>query len=229
MTSDAFGHVLDVTKARQSGATWMAQCLAHDDRTPSLAISEGANGSVLLHCHAGCPHDAVLDAFGLKPADLFDKPRTPTANGRILLNTYRYTNEAGTLLYEVQRYEGKEFRQRRPDGNGGWIYRLDDVRRPLYRLPEVLAAVQAGARIFLCEGEKDADRLVAEGEVATCISGGALKNTDRWQAEWSDALRDAHVVVVADDDAPGHRHARIVHDQLDGIAASLGYRSAQGR
>ena len=50
--------------------------------------------------------------------------------------TYQYTDETGVLLYEVLRYEPKTFRQRRPDGNGGWIWQLGDVRRVPYRLPE---------------------------------------------------------------------------------------------
>ena len=40
--------------ARKSGSQWAALCPAHDDSSPSLAISEGDDGRVLLHCHAGC-------------------------------------------------------------------------------------------------------------------------------------------------------------------------------
>jgi hypothetical protein len=52
--------------------------------------------------------------------------------------TYEYTDEFGALLYEVVRFEPKDFRQRRPDGLGGWIWNLDDTRRVLYRLPELI-------------------------------------------------------------------------------------------
>jgi hypothetical protein len=47
-----------------------AQCPAHDDRTPSLSITE-ADGKVLLHCHAGCEIEDVLAAIGLEKGDLF--------------------------------------------------------------------------------------------------------------------------------------------------------------
>ena len=55
-----------------------------------------------------------------------DKP------GRIVA-TYDYTDGDGKLLYQVLRYDPKDFRQRRPDGNGGWIWKLEE-RRVLYRL-----------------------------------------------------------------------------------------------
>jgi len=52
-------------------------------------------------------------------------------------------DEAGTLLYQVVRFAPKDFRQRCPDGAGGWLWKLNGVRRVLYHLPEVRAAVAA--------------------------------------------------------------------------------------
>jgi len=49
----------------------MASCPAHRDLTPSLAITERPDGTVLLHCHAGCPVEKVLDALGLKLTNLY--------------------------------------------------------------------------------------------------------------------------------------------------------------
>lgn len=45
------------------GPTWMALCPAHADRTPSLAICDGDDGKLLLHCHAGCPQPSVIAAL----------------------------------------------------------------------------------------------------------------------------------------------------------------------
>jgi hypothetical protein len=42
------------------------------------------------------------------------------------------------LLYQVVRFAPKDFRQRRPDGPGGWTWNLKGVRRVLYRLFELL-------------------------------------------------------------------------------------------
>jgi hypothetical protein len=50
-------------KAKRNRAGFIARCPAHEDRTPSLSISDGADGKVLVHCHAGCSQSAVLDAL----------------------------------------------------------------------------------------------------------------------------------------------------------------------
>ncbi len=44
----------------RAGATWMARCPAHEDRKPSLSISSGKDGKVLVHCHAGCDQRDVI-------------------------------------------------------------------------------------------------------------------------------------------------------------------------
>lgn len=54
---------------RRTGAYW--SCPAHEDRLPSLSVREGAEGRVLLYCHAGCPWQNVVAALGLEPGDLF--------------------------------------------------------------------------------------------------------------------------------------------------------------
>ena len=47
----------------RAGATWMARCPAHDDSSPSLAISAGRHGKVLVRCHAGCDQRDVIAAL----------------------------------------------------------------------------------------------------------------------------------------------------------------------
>lgn len=199
---------------KHSGGEFVACCPAHDDRTPSLNVREGEDGRVLVHCHAGCPTEAVLDALGLNAADLFLERASDAA--RSILAEYPYTDEVGALLYQVVRFVPKDFRQRRPDGDG-WAWNLRGVERVLYRLPEVLAAVRDGATVFVVEGEKDADAIVRAGAVATCNPGGAGK----WAASYSQALRGADVVIVADRDAAGYEHARKVAASLSGVAASV--------
>ena len=48
---------------RKAGGGWIARCPGHDDRTPSLSISPGDDGKILLHCHAGCDQAQVIDAL----------------------------------------------------------------------------------------------------------------------------------------------------------------------
>jgi hypothetical protein len=50
----------------------LACCPAHDDSTPSLSLTEKADGTLLWKCFAGCSQDAVREALerlaGVQPA-----------------------------------------------------------------------------------------------------------------------------------------------------------------
>lgn len=132
---------------------------------------------------------------------------------RNIAATYEYTDESGVLLFQVVRFEPKDFRQRRPDGNGGWIYDLNGVRRTLYRLPEVLQA----DTVYLVEGEKDADRLRSIGLTATTNPHGAGK----WREEYRDSLRGKRVILLPDHDAAGEQHAQTVAYSLLPVAMTV--------
>jgi putative DNA primase/helicase len=188
---------------------WMALCPAHTDRNPSLHVSHG-DDRWLLHCHAGCATEDVLAAAGLSWSDL----RESNSNGHLDEEAvYRYLNEQGKPLFEVVRFTGKQFRQRLPDGSWG----LNGARRVLYRLPQALEAVKQGQEILIVEGEKDVHALERLGIPATTNPAGAGK----WRDEYSEALRDAKVVIVADHDEPGREHARQIAESLNGIAAEI--------
>lgn len=198
-------------------AQWSALCPAHDDRHASLSVSCGDGGRCLIHCHAGCTPEAICCAIGLEAKDLFAADPKPNAKPVAkIVASYNYVDAAGTLLYQVVRFEPKDFRQRRPDGQGGWTWKTRGVQRVLYRLPELLAA-DPTAWVFVVEGEKDADALAALGLVATCNPGGAGK----WMDEYTQALRSRLVVVVPDRDNVGWTHAEDVARRLSGAAATV--------
>ena len=123
---------------------------------------------------------------------------------------YPYTDPDGGLLYEVVRLDPKDFRQRRPDGVGGWLWKMKGVERVLYRLPSVLAAIEAGAPVYVVEGEKAADALSSLGVAATCSPGGACK----WRDSYATVLAGAGVVILPDNDEPGMAHAAQVAKSL---------------
>lgn len=200
--------------AKRTGDGWMARCPAHEDDRPSLSLRDGTDGRILVHCHAGCPPEAIVGALGLTLPDLF---ADPVPSGRDILETYDYTDADGTLLYQVVRFAPKDFRQRRPDGQGGWVWNLNGTPRVLYRLPELRTAIAAGKRVFVVEGERDVETVRRAGYAATTNAGGAGK----WRAEYSEGLRSADVVVVADRDAPGRTHAQDVARALQGVAARV--------
>jgi len=201
----------------QSGGGWSSLCPAHDDNNPSLSISEAADGKVLLHCHAGCEVDAIVETLGLTIADLFPAKKPRNSNGGQIVKTYDYLDECGNFLFQVCRYEPKGFRQRRADGASGWTWSVKGVRRVLYRLAEVVNAVQRGEVIYVCEGEKDVEAMEAHGFVATCNSGGAGK----WHDEYNEFLRGADLIIIADKDEAGRKHAKLVSQKLSGIANSV--------
>ena len=61
-------------RVRRASRGWMACCPAHDDRNPSLSISE-KDGRILLHCFAGCTVEGIVSALGLGLADLYADTR----------------------------------------------------------------------------------------------------------------------------------------------------------
>jgi putative DNA primase/helicase len=60
MTAEALARALG---GRKSGSSWMARCPAHDDREPSLAISDAHSGRTLVRCHSGCDQWSVISAL----------------------------------------------------------------------------------------------------------------------------------------------------------------------
>ena len=59
---------------RESNGSWKALCPAHEDREPSLSVTEGDDGRALLKCFAGCDTENIVGALGLEMKDLFEQP-----------------------------------------------------------------------------------------------------------------------------------------------------------
>src|SRR5210317_1349504 len=116
--------------------------------------------------------DVLQDKFGIQPQQ--QKALTPA---KYLAKQYDYYDSDGVLRYQVQRFEPKTFRQRRPDDKGGWLYNLNDVEALPYNLVGMIQ--NPDAPVFIVEGEKAAERLIHLGLVATTNHGGA-KN---WKPE----------------------------------------------
>lgn len=50
---------------------WQARCPAHEDRSPSLSVTETTDGTILIKCWAGCSAFEIVEAVGLELKDLF--------------------------------------------------------------------------------------------------------------------------------------------------------------
>ncbi len=154
-----------------------------------------------------------------RKADLAAARGRPLGEGPELVTSYLYSRAdgtpAGSVCRYVTRYEHanvKDFRQFHWDGERR-RYRAGGFEPVLYRLPEVRTAIADGFPVVLVEGEKDADRAATVGVVATCNAMGAGSFTAA-HAEQLDGA--STVVIVADRDEPGYRHAASVAGMLAG-------------
>ena len=204
---DAIIRALD---AKKSGDKYVAKCPAHQDDKPSLELSK-PNGKVLVHCFAGCAQSDVIAALRAKGVwpDISTEKK--------IVATYDYPDADGKLIYQVVRYTPKDFRQRRPDDAGGWIWKMTGIIRVPYRLPGLIRAVSAGTTIYITEGEKDVGELDKIGLTATTNAGGAGK----WRKEYNEYFKGANVVILPDNDDPGKAHATQVMQSLSGIAREV--------
>ncbi len=130
----------DLGRARRSGSgSWTCCCPAHDDREPSLSVTDTADSKVLVHCHAGCDQDAVIKALrdrglwpdsttrdhtkrdkGLDPAGIGWTPILPVPHGAPKPTFYHPNFGKPSLKWEY-RDESKELlgymlRFETPDG-----------------------------------------------------------------------------------------------------------------
>ena len=234
---------------------WEALCPAHEDQHASLSIGRGDDGQALVHCQAGCAVTDVLAKIDLTQADLFAsdpagprrgaKATTNAKRRRRMVATYEYRGAEGELLFQVIRYDPKDFRQRRPDGDGHWVWglrageyvqgkngdwrrvtkrtssdaprrRFPEAQRVLYRLRELLAA-GSSAWVFVVEGEKDCENVASMGLVATtCPQGaGKLSKVDVSQ------LEGRRIAIIPDNDNAGRDHAEQVARSLLGRAEDV--------
>ena len=161
-----------VNGAQRCGDGWRALCPAHDDHNPSLSIAE-KDGKLLLHCHAGCSYEQIIAAVDDQAQDGRGKVT------RTEVCSYLYTDAEGQRLYEVVRFDPKGFAIRHSEGKRK-VWGLGEVRPVLYCLPKVIEAVASKKPIYVAEGEKDVEALVAAGACATCNPMGAGK----WRPEY---------------------------------------------
>lgn len=207
---------------------YLTLCPFHEDTKPSLSVSAKTGA---YYCH-GCQKKGSWTHFYARKHGLDDRrdfgkilagiakdfnlvqvganTKTPPQRGPIVA-VYDYKDAEGNLVYQVCRRDNpKDFSFRRPDGNGGYVWNMNDTPRLPYRLPEILAAPE----IIVCEGEKDVDNLVRLGFEATTNPGGAGK----WRNEYNAHFAKKGIVIFPDNDEPGRKHAKAVAASLNGTA-----------
>lgn len=212
--------------------SWTGYCPIHEGsggtHTNSLSIAAPDDGRILIKCHNGCDSKEIVYALGFTWTDMFP-PKSQAPTSRITAE-YDYRDEDGVVRFQVCRIEpgkdgrAKDFRQRQPDGAGGWTWKTKGLQKFPYRLQE-LAAAPKSQPVWIVEGEKQVDYLRSLGLVATCNPGGAGK----WLKSYAKYFEDRDCVVIPDCDPPnektgkivGAAHAEEVANSLIGIAKSI--------
>lgn len=230
MTHDQLLEHFDHHKRDKNGNDWVRCPVAsHGDMTKttpgrqSLRISRGDKRS-FFKCWAGDSEEDILRAIGLNKNDIWYESRENKESPAIkkkIAKTFDYPDESEQLLFQVVRYYPKGFAQRRPDGNGGWIYNLEGVRRIPYRLPKLLKDKAAGLPAIIVEGEQCADALqkfIGDKASVATNSGGA----GCWTMECTAALQGFNeIIILPDNDPPGQAHAQKIATELAPICKSV--------
>ena len=225
--------------AKRSGKGWVAQCPAHEDRNPSLSITEGDDGRALVNCHAGCTVEAVCKAVGLTPADLFASSTSTQISQSLGKRQYRRRGNdksakktyptANAAVAELERQHGKRSAlwtyYYAADGNPvGVIVRWDKADgkdiRPVSRNGDgwIIGGMPEPRPLYGLPGLADADRVyVCEGEKAAeaARSIGLVATTSPHgsksaaKADWT-PLAGKEVVILPDNNQPGRAYCESV-------------------
>ena len=199
--------VLEVLRARRNGSGWVALCPAHPDKNPSLSISEGDDGRVLLTCFAGCEFDAVRDAAGLEPSDL-----TPTRRRR----TARASSPPTTTPTRTARSSTRSVGwSRSRSGNGARPRTATRGSSAMFVVsptgsPSSSTVSRAAGGSSSAKARRTRRRSATAGFVATCNAGARASGVTSGRR----CSRGAKVAILPDNDEPGRKHA-------DEVAASL--------
>lgn len=125
---------------------------------------------------------------------------------------YVYRDPDGNPTRKVGRY-GKKFIQYHWTGID-WKLGVSGISVYPYRLPELIASTGS---VFICEGEKDADRVAGLNLTATTNPGGASS----WRPELNEWLKDRDVYILEDNDDAGRKRCQDISKQLKDVAKSI--------
>ena len=178
------------------------------DRSLSVKLSSTAPEGFVVHSFSGddpiqC-RDYVRQKCGLPPWKANGHATNQQTSSK-LRAAYDYRDENGALLYQVLRFEPKDFRYRYPNG------KID--RRVLYRWQDLLQ--HPDGTVFVCEGEKDADRIASLGQCATTVASG------KWTADCIKALAGRDCLILEDNDDTGRKKALEAALAVHGVANTI--------
>ncbi len=205
----------------------------------SICDQTTEHGNILINCFAGCSSKDILEKVGLKISDLYRNHDMYNTKLHYDLENiiYRYEDEYGELLFEKIRTPDKKFFNRRyledsiiwgltegrywknPNkneytkdnkyGSNESIY-LTEQPKTLYKLPQLIRAVNERKEVFIVEGEKDVETMLKHGFCATTTSNGG----GFWDSSFNKYFIGASVIVLLDNDDTGQKFGHLIKKEL---------------
>lgn len=207
---------------------YLCRCPCHEDKQSSLSIKINEKG-LILHCFAGCDWQDIkreLERMGLLEqrksgagSSAGAGKATPPArrnNKYDGAKFYIYKDLAGNQICRKVKLPDKKMWFERWD-SGEWQSGLAGMTIPLYNLQ----AVTAADVVYLCEGEKDAETMIAAGLCGTTNHAGALG----WAEHLTQQLKNKTVIIIPDNDDAGRKRlqklSRALHEHVKELRAFL--------
>ena len=222
---------------------YTAFCPAHEDGERSLSVQRSPQG-VWVKCFAECSRDDIQASYGLplgvptlvqsdkpepEPEDLGESKALPWGPQ---IQTWTYERDGTPVLTVVRRNPTetaaakgakRKFNQWTPDPDRpgyGWLGKHSKGLLPLLDAVDVVAlSDETGKPIVVVEGEKcfDAVRTTWPTTPVTCFAGGAAA----WEKTSWQPLKHRHVVLLGDDDRPGHKCMRDIAEHLHQMGCKI--------
>lgn len=187
---------------KRRGEYYDTRCPAHPDSDPSLSFSDG-DVAIRFLCRSGCTHEDIAVAMAaLVRCDPQDFIFNRNGHRSEPIAVFTYTTHEGEGVYQECKFPDGTFKLRRPDPQHAdrWIWNMQDTKKVLYNLPDLL---DVKAPLYV-EGAKDVETLRALGLVATTHVMGAKAFRTEYAAQLKQAMApDGWVLVLRDEDAPG--------------------------
>lgn len=226
-------------KARHSGPnSWSALCPSHEDRNPSLSISNN-DGKILVCCHAGCTQESVINALKemglwsshknkMKPAQ--NEPSPPPKMGKTFSSLeeiidflgkgkeqaestiYHYPGDWGVIRIDFAK-NGEKKKLIRPFHSVHGGFGLGDPPGPRSLYSTRNMTVGKDDTVYVVEGEKCVDAMGQMGLPAVTSAHGSKSAS---KSDWT-PLKGRNINIIPDNDGPGLMYAEEVRTILENL------------
>ena len=238
-----FEHPKRITTGKGCQISYQCKCSAHDDTSPSLTISLSKNNKILMHCHAGCRFEDIVERAGMTMDEVigqstkltcFDKLAWYYSNKYIwedkagkkhkgygegvkIIAEYPYYAEDGRYLYSKIRFEGGKI--------DGKLIRYYYVDKYLDKAETITITEKTlyNLRNFQKLRHKAQFTYIVEGE-KDCETLKKLGHgfgcvttaggASDWKEEYAPYFKGLNVIILRDNDEAGIKNAEVIERSL---------------